>query len=223
MSDRHEISFDQGPESEDQTYLRITGSPFCCCCAIVGRCLGKCRNQRESCPEMLGRVIGRRSAFAVAVVGEWESRGSGARVGGYSEVALFARGCCRGNASVMARATCVSGGCESRRASESINGAPGRREATDYQRRGSECRRVGVEVKVKVTGVPCDSNGCNGREAKGGGAAMKWTGRCLRMKLGGRSQRRQARAKATDGWAGGRGTLACGRVRCARASVLRYE
>jgi len=74
VRDRHEISFDQGPESEDQTYLRITGSPFCCCWAIVGVCLGKCRTQRESCPEMLGRVIGW-SAFAVAVVVSWKSRG----------------------------------------------------------------------------------------------------------------------------------------------------
>jgi len=30
------VKCDQGPKSEDQTYLRITGSPFCCCCAIMG-------------------------------------------------------------------------------------------------------------------------------------------------------------------------------------------
>jgi len=37
VKDRHDkVKCDQGPKSEDQTYLRITGSPFCCCCAIMG-------------------------------------------------------------------------------------------------------------------------------------------------------------------------------------------
>jgi hypothetical protein len=58
------VKFDQGPKSEDQTYLRITGSPFCCCCAIVRVCLGEMAQSAEVLGEVLACCWAGGSAFA---------------------------------------------------------------------------------------------------------------------------------------------------------------
>jgi len=60
--------------------------------------------------------------------------------------------------------------------------------------------------------------------AKSGGAVMKWTGRCLRMKLGDdHSGDRHELKLQTAGLGSGDAGTGVVRVRCARASVLRYE
>jgi hypothetical protein len=89
VRDRHEMSLTRVQKSEDETYLRITGSPFCCCCAIVGVCL-------KEMPQPAGVLSGG---------GGWCYWPAGARsqrlrwrrwsawVEGYSQVALCARAC----------------------------------------------------------------------------------------------------------------------------------